>query len=611
MSRGVARVACSCTLRVEVYDRLDGAESRLAAEQDKRLAKATKNAAALDKGESLVPLDDQGRKLGQEQPSRARPSLVLLDLAPMRWTLVRNSFRKADTFKARFPLAVLPVHPSAIRAVTCVVRLRAMTAAEWSDGIQLGRLGPSGAPRSRPSVGAGDEGADFVGIAKTIDDEVSGDKIPSFELDFVDYVGLLGSKKVRPGLEFDESIPISESITKFLLGSPAEGIRVVWVDQAPEPDFGRYRPRMTKRKAGASKSARPATPKENYLDAISHACGMLGVVPRIVGPRLVLAFGGTMYEGRASDVPRDTLLATNLVESLKAKHDLLGAKTRPIQVVSYDVDTQQNHTARWPPASGKNQALSSGADGKLPLVPTVAGNVGIPGFTQLDESIEMVPVAPVSDPSILPRVAESLFLEKQRQRVHYTLTTHSPWADPGAPDAEGGRLLHLQAGDAMTFGVGAITAGAGGRSLAGLRAVAGELDEAGVLAELKASGVPADVAEKVAAAIASTPKTDRFRVDTLEVTGAEGGDVELQIGLVTYTAIVSDLQGLAYGQASGGDAADALKSAAADKSIPKADVRATAVEARKRVRALGLPPGDEAAHLGGIDGLERAALKGK
>jgi hypothetical protein len=613
VSDRAARVACSVTLRAEFWQALGGPEDRLREESGTRLRTAEKNSASLETGAPLALLDEEGRALGQEQPSRARPVVVLTDVPPLRWALLKNTFRKADTFKARFPLALLPVHPSAIRSVTCVVRLRAMSADAWTRGIVGGERGPGGALVSQPTTGASDEDADFVGVAIDVTSEVTDKRVPTFELSFQDYVGLLGTKKVRPGLEFDESIPVSESIAQFLVGSPAEGLRVVWVDAADEPDFGRYRPKLHKvKKTAAKTSTRPAQSKENYLDAISHACSLLGVVPRIIGPRLELAFAGTMYEGRSETRKvHEALLMTNVVRSLTCKHALLGAKTRPIQVVSFDPDTHRQHTARWPPASGQNAALSA-SKGPLPKLPFVAANVGIPGFEQLDEAIELVPVAPVSDPSILPRMAEAVFLEKNRQRVRYELTTDSPWADPNAPDALGGNLLRLQAGDVVTFGVGTVTAGAGGRALAGVRALCGELDEAGARAELEASGVAPDVAEKVARAIVGTPKTDVFRVDELEVSSSDGEAATLRIALVTYTTIVLDAQTRAKAPAGGPPAAAQAVATGLAGAKTRDEVRTVAQAARTSVQTEStLPPEQEAALLRQMDALEREALKDK
>lgn len=616
MTNAVVRIGCSVSLRAELWDALSGADERIRAEEEKRLAAAGKNAAALPRGDDAVPLDAQERALGQEQPKATPTSIVLPDLVPMRWHLQRHSFRKGDEFKARFPLSALPVHPSALRVLTCSVRLEAIAPGAWEAGIVRGERGPGGALRSQPTTGPGDDEADFVGVALSYEAEVTHGAVPSFELPFHDYIGLLSTKKVRPGLEFDESIPISESVAKFLLGSPAEGLTVEWVDADDEPDFGRYRPQLTKRKkktSSKSKSSRPAQSKESYLDAIAHACDMLGVVPRIVGARLELGFARTIYEGRETAqtrAARPTILVSSVVESIKAKHTLLGAKTRAIQVVSFDPDSNQQHTARWPPAAGKNTALSS-TTGVLPGVPMVAANVGIAGFEQLDEAIELVPVAPVADPSILPRLAESIFLEKNRQRVQYTLVTHCPWVDPTTPDAVGGALLRLRAGTEVGFGVGAITAGAGGRSMQGVRALTGELDEAGARLELEASGVKHDVAIALAAAIARTPKTDVFRVDELEVQGAEGEPAELRVGLVTYTTIVLDLQAKAGAPAGGAPAIVAAIGPKLSEAETRAKTHAQAVDARTKTRDLGLPPDEEEAQMKQIDELERAALKGK
>jgi hypothetical protein len=620
MSARAARIGCSVTLRAEFWSDLGGPEQRLRAEADRRLKTAGKNAEALAGGEGgggLALLDEEGRPIGQEQPTRAEPAIVLTDAQPMTWRLVRNTFRKADTFQATFPLSLLPVHPSALRVVTCVVRLRAMTAAEWEAGTVRGERGPGGALRSQPSTGATDDDADFVGIAIDTGGKVSHDKVPSFSLQFQDYVGLLASKKVRPGLEFDESIPVSEAVAAFLRGSPAEGLKVVWTDTEPEPNFGRYRPvlhkaaRTTTKARSVPKSRRPAQSKESYLDAIAHACGLVGAVPRVVGARLEIAYAGTMYEGRDNAGRfKETLLVTSIVENLEWKHALLGGKTRAVQVVSFDPDTHKQHTARWPPAAGKNAAASS-STGTVPAVPAVAANVGLPGFEQLDEAIDLVPVAPVADPSVLPRMAEALFLEKNRQRVQYDLVTHSPWANPMAPDDDGGRLLRLQAGDNVLFGVGVIAAGAGGRALAGVRAIAGELDEAGVRAELALSGVAPAVAAKVAAAIASTPKTDAFRVDEVDISDGDGAP-EIRIGLVTYTAITLDLQRQARAPVGGAPATVEKARAAVAAAPTRADVKKAAQGARVEARVEStLPPEQEAALLRQIDQLEREALAGK
>lgn len=525
----VVRVACGVTLRVELYDELDGPEARKAAEAV-NLALSLANAARAAEGKPPQPLNADPCSYEVEAgASRVRPFFVLLDLAPLSWSVSYNTFRRADEFECVLPLAVLPVPPEAIRAITCEVVIRQLTADEWAEGLAQGSAVPRLADY-RDQV-------DFAGICSSESISISERGLPTVKLPFRDYLGLLASAKVPPGTTLDQDLKLSEAIRKLLVGTPAEGLCVRWVDLGDEePGIAQHIPKAQK-KAGKN-AKKPLGGKQNYLDAITEECSRLGCVARLRVTTLELSNAGPLYEGQVS-TSKGALLVGQVVESIEAEHQLVGVKTQSVQVVGYNPDTGQSLTARWPP-DPKGEKAKIVEPGKAPRLPPVAANIGLPGYEQLDESVLLVPWGPVSGLDRLQQVAQMIFLERTRQRVKYTVKTHAPFSNPLDPDAQGGDLLRLRAGDTVDFGYLAESENA--LLPPEVRALTGEVGADGMKRLLEASGVPTATAQRLGQLLTSVPRLSKFRVDELHVSGGDSQDVELSFKLVNFVQIVGDFQ---------------------------------------------------------------------
>lgn len=529
----IARIACAVILRVETYDEADGADARLLA--DEKATQAARDQAAT--GVS-APLNPGAGPIGQERPGgSSRPSFALPPILPLTWSVTYNSFRVADELEITIPLEALPLPSTAIRSLTVSAVVRHVDADTWGDALATNDL-------ARALFAGTDGEGDFEGICANVDDDAEG--LPIRTLKFVDYVGVLASKQVPVGKELDREIPVSEAIRAFLEGSPAEGLAVVWVDpDNVEPDLGKGTPKAKKK--GKSKSAAATHSGQKYLDVITKECGLLGVVPRVSGARLELGFAGTIYEGRdRGGEAKATLLLGTVIEKFTASHALIGNKIHTVGVTSYDPDKGVHLMARWPP-DPKTAKPVVVKPGEPPRLPPIAANVGLPGASQLDESILMVPVAPCSDPQILREMARAIFVERTRQKLKYKLSTHAPWADPDDPDADEGPLLRLRAGDNVRFGV---VADFGAPIRPELRALVAGADAGATAALLRAQGVKPDIAAKVADAIAKAPPASLFRVDEMKVSGGKEAAV-IDLTIVNFTTIVADLQDKAEGKTSG------------------------------------------------------------
>jgi len=547
MPNDVARVLCAVTLRVELWDQGQGPEDRLAAETA-AMTSAVAISAGLDKGypsgaAPVATLDPTAAKFVDEdhRASSPRPHYEVVSVRPMKWAIVYNSFRKADELEVTLPLDAFPVPLDSVRVVSCIAVVDHVSSDRW---VEMGS-NPTLGPRELASP----DDADFAGVCTQISQNVSNDGVPSVRLRFIDYVGLLASKSTSPDASISENVPISKSIEAFLRGTPAEGLTVVWTDpESPEPTVATVTPEAKKVKRGKTAKT-TAFGNQKYLDVISQVCGKMGIVPRVNVSRLELAYAGTMYEGRDrnGNDPKATILVGQIVESFDVEHQLLGSKIQSVGVMSYNPDTGELYTARWPPDPKKGAPVTVKPGQRVAVIPLTA-NVGLPGYDQLDESVVMVPIAPVADAAILPKIAQAIFLERNRQKVYYTLRTHSPWSNPDQTQVAD--ILKLRAGDNVAFGVVVDDGDPSRRALlpAPVRVLSGDVGADGIASLLRQAGVPADDAKKAGASIARVPRLSRWRVDEMRVSGGADQDAEIELKIVNFTIVTADLETKATGK---------------------------------------------------------------
>lgn len=589
----IGRVACAVVLCVELYDEADGAAARLRAEE---AATATARAnAAKPKPAKLNP---SAGPIGEETPAGStRPAFVLPPLLPLEWKVTYNSFRVADELEIEIPAEVLPVPAVAIRSITVRAVVQQVDADVWGAGLAGNDLA------RRLFVGTEGEG-DFEGICANVSDTGSG--LPTRKLKFVDYVGVLAAKTVPVGAKLDREVPVTEAVREFLVGSPAEGLAVVWVDpDNPEPALGKGLPKA--KKTGKGKAVASPFAGQKYLDVLVRECGLVGVVPRVIGATIQLGQAGTIYEGRdRGGDAKATLLLGSVVEDFKSSHDLIGGKIQTVALTCYNPDKGQHIVARWPP-DPKTLTPTVVKPGQPPRLAPIAANVGLPGASQLDESILMIPGPPCSDPKVAKEMARAIFVERTRQRIKHTISTHAPWADPDAPAAELGKLLTLRAGDNVKFG---IVDDPDALIRPELRAMLAGTDAGAASALLRRQGIRPEVASKVADALARAPANSLFRVDTMTVSGGKR-PAELEIVLVNFTAIERDLTAKDLGRQVGDfiDAADKLVEAAVSQTVA-----ATQAMFEALFRDVGdgeLDAGDKAAAILALQQKHAEAMKGR
>lgn len=593
-----AHIICAALLRVEVYDAGDGPDGRRQNEE-KMLLSAVKNTGK-DVATKLNP--NLGKPSEDTTTATKRPAFVLPAFIPMDWSVKWNSFRVPDDFEMSFPLELLPIPGTAIRVATVLAMVRHVSADQWARGLSNNDLSATLFAKSTISAG------DFEGIATTHEIK-TGHKVPMVHMKFVDFFGLVGGKAVPVGKTLERDIPVTEAIRNFLKGTPAEGMEVVWVDPTqPEPDLGKGVPKAKKAGKSGKVSKPPTHSGQKYADAIFKECEMLGVVPRVYGSTIQVAYAGTMYEGadRGGD-EKATLLLGSVIEDFTSTHELIGSKIHTVQVASYNPDNGKHLVARWPPDPKKTKATLIAAGG-APTLPPLAANVGLPGAAQMDESILLVPVGPCTDPAVLVEIARSVFVEKTRQKLKHTLETSAPWPDPDDDDAEDGKLLSLRAGDNVKFGVVAAPGPTMPRAL--IAVVAGA--DAGATAQLlRGQGIKAELANRVALAIASAPTSSRWRVDELKVASSGEEGAKLTITLVNFTVVVSDLTEIATRRS----VADYKKTAndllVAAPSQTNAQVQAMYEAQFKALSDSGMSASDQAEGYAALSSSYQTAMKGR
>jgi hypothetical protein len=533
----VARILCSVSIRVELYDAFDGSSPKAKlAREALNLVISTANAAAPQVDPAKLNADPCAYET-DAAVTRQRPFYVLPNVVPMAWEVSYNSFRRADEFSCTLPLALLPLPPAAVRLISVAAVIRHVSASEWEDGMAQG----GAAPQLLPDL----SNADFTGICTDVAGGVTPDGIPTIKLKFHDYTGLLTSKKIPPGAVLDRELPITESIAKFLRGTPGEGLCVKWLGPGKEPTVAEHLPPTQKKKKG-KKSTAPLKSTQNYLDAIVEECTRLGCVPRVSATRLEISEAGPLYQGKVSSA-KTSIVVVQSIESVSWTHQLIGVKTQPVQLVGYNPATGESLTARWPPDPKGMQPVVVKA-GQPPRLPPVFANIGIPGFEQLDESMAFIPVGPIGSQDRLLKMAEAYFLERTRQGVKTELRTHCPWSDPTDPDKNGGDILRLRAGDTVSFAY--LPPGATEDDVLldpAVLATSGELGAAGLADVLERAGVAPKVASEISQLLTAVPRFSQFRVDELHVSGSDKSDPEITIKLVNFLELESDAQTEANG----------------------------------------------------------------
>jgi len=599
----IARVVPAVSLYFEPLLLSDGPDARLAADFE-RMARSRAMNEALAKPGQMGNLDVYNLIDAEDKPA-TRPVCTIRDIRPKSYKFIFNSFRHADEFEVTIPLALIPFPPTAIRNMTVEAVIRHVQDYEWDQGIM-------------PTTNVPDDQKDFVGVLKDYGGKAVIDGQPCVKLVFFDYLGLLSSKHVESGKEFDQNMPISKCIEKFLVGTWGEGLGVEWIDEAPEPTPGAYVPTLhhKKKRAKNAKTSAPSKPtnsKETYLEAIVKLCHSVGVVPVVAGKNLTLAYAGTLYTGqkrKGPQVEQAELIVSDIIESIDWDFDPLGKKYQSIQVTSWNPYTHKNYVARWPPDPKKLKAEVLG-QGTRPNMPPIVANLGRPGFEMLDDSVLSIPVAPTENPELLPKLAEAIFFERSRQTMKIKVRTHSPFSDPFSEGKSDADLLRLRSGDNVKFGFFRLLdrEERTGLTPVELRTITNRLGQKATAELLIKNGMQKQLAEDIALAIDLIPSTDLLRVDAVSISGSDKSPCEIELTMVTFTIITSDLQNKAYGKNPDDIVTDLLDSSQNLQGKTKEQIKEAFAKARSKIDDSDAPSAAKDSARKRLDLLEKQALK--
>jgi len=355
--------------------------------------------------------------LGAEHPFGTGAFLSSgFDLVPLKCTVERNSYRKADTCRIEIPFARLPFDPKIVRSLTVQVFGGVFDSAEYADAVgptdSTGLLLTDSIPIGRPLAGMSQEL--FRGFADDVK-LVANKTGARVSIQARDLTSFLIDNEVPPNAVRDipGDVPLDLLIQQILFGdgipnSPRRlglpGVRgLVVVNEATDPlsfdpvtgevflrqplppvtDFKGPQWLDSKRstKKGRKMSA-GSSHKVTYWDLITDICVSAAFICYIRTPKnpIALPGGGTIlpsaelvisrprtyYAGRGQVVPstgnpvpqvRKYIYGVNANEVSTTKK-FAGVKTPTIEVRSYDIVTGKQLIGRFPLIKKKNNRPS-------------------------------------------------------------------------------------------------------------------------------------------------------------------------------------------------------------------------------------------------------------
>lgn len=497
-----------------------------------------------------LPGDIEGFGSGTESELTANPYVRTVDIQPLDCSVELNSPRKADTAQVSFLRRTFPVDPQIVRSATMQVFFGVVSSEEYADACgpvnAPGLVLPDVVPVGRPFAGESNEV--FRGFVDVWETELS----PSggiIELKARDTTGFFIDAEIleNPLIGIPSTMTIDKVIEAMISGDGlpaaiskrgglpgARGTAVVVETSRPVPSLSEIKPPtwFTARKTAAKgKKKAPSMKEMKFWDFVTDLCVAAGLKAYMRSPRtarevpglgyilpaaeLVITDAATYYAG-ITKVQRAYVYGHN-AETVKIRRVLGGTPTPTVEVRSYDWETDQQITGRYPPASKsrKNKPTATGAGDK--------------------EEISVYEMDELTGPNAPERAAEAarhIFDQLARGEYEVTIRTKALSADPEndndelAPDN-----LYLRPGDSIKV----LTDPA--RDAYGLRLVDGQpvtisLEE--FIQSMVDNGVAPDIAQLIATASADPRRQEVFFTQVNAISWSSKSGFAFDIQAINY-----------------------------------------------------------------------------
>lgn len=481
--------------------------------------------------------DGQGGEQAPQSVAGAPPDdlTVVGTILPMSARIERNSTATADTATVSIAFADAPIDPRILRAAAIELVVGIVPAADYEAGMERGERRRDGSLRSVVEA-SGDgtlRGATrFCGFVDDWTTEYDGEAGDVITLECRDASAQLRDMMLPSGASIDLTLPLDEGVRRFLetVSATTRGVRVLWEASGDPPTPEQAMPRRLRPRRGrVARRARRGGESMSLWDHIQDVVRGQGFMPMVRGWDVVITDPRTLYS--AADAKR-MVYGRNL-SNLSFSRRLGGVKVPTIEVRCFDAERGRTLWARYPVASSQRASGVLNVD-EQPQ-PTRANEVP-PSGANPDEGVRVMLVSGYNDPSVLERVARSVFEGIGRQEIKGSFVTNDVWSYGAEPDDAD--LLSLEAGApvelllARSTGTADETAGSNA-SLAQLQA----MDRRRRSDYMVGLGWSRTVAERFAALQDATGFQTVFRTDELSVAFDSEEGLKMTVAFINYITV--------------------------------------------------------------------------
>jgi hypothetical protein len=476
------------------------------------------------------------------------PYVRTVDIQAYDCTVELNSPRMADTARVTIPRSKLPIDPQIVRSATLQVFMGVVSSEEYADAMgSIGAPGlvlPDVVPEGRPFAGQSNERfRGFIDNWEVTMDEGGG----RIELSARDTTGFFIDAEIpeNPLRDIPSDMTIDQVITAMISGDGlpehltrrgglpgAKGTAVVVETSRPVPTLADIKPPTWftgKKKATKGKKKAPKSKDMKFWDMVTDLCVAAGLKAYIRSGRtpvnipglgyvlpaaeIVITDAQTYYAG-VTAVNRSFLYGHNCSE-LRIRRVLGGTPTPTIEVRSYDWETDQQITGRYPPGKTVNMPAASGSGDREEVV-----------VYELDEL-----TGPFGNERAI-EAARHIFDQLARGEFQVSIRTSVLNADPAndgdelAPD-----MLYLMPGDSIRV----LTDPA--KDANGIQSVDGQpvtISSEEFVERMVSNGLPQDFAALVAKSQEDPRRQEVFYVQTVAITWNHKTGYKFDIQAINY-----------------------------------------------------------------------------
>lgn len=369
---------------------------------------------------------------------------VVGDIGPLGVSITRNGLNTASTATVELSYTDAPFDPRTLRACHVEVILGVVPAENFEAGIERGARRSDGSLTS--VVGREEDGSiigatRFVGFVDewTVKYSEDGDTVT---LECRDMSAPLRDINLNPGQSIDLSEPIDRGIQQLLNTIPTTaGVVVRFAGEGDAPVPSQAAPSKRYPRRGRDKRrGRRGDQNMSLWDHLTDVVAALGFVPQVRDFEVVIAEPATLF---STEGVRRMVYGQNL-EELQFVRRLQGVKVPTIEVRSYDASVGRTRWARYPVRDGERSSGVFGVDN--PPRPLRANEV-TPSGANPTETIRVMTVTGIHDPTTLQRVARNAFEQIGRQEIEGGFSTSEVSSYDRPPDAAD--LLLALPGDAV------------------------------------------------------------------------------------------------------------------------------------------------------------------